>query len=119
MVNAAYLAGRIMLAILFVLAGVNKVMDPAGTAEFIESSSILPGILALPTGLFELVAGVLLAIGIYVRVIAPVLAGFTILTIAFFHYNLADQLQMTLALKNLAISGGLLAVFAHEEGKAA
>lgn len=113
MERIALIAGRVMIALLFVLAGVNKLMNISGTAEYIESASPLPGILAAPTGVYEIAAGVLLAIGKFEKINTPVLAGFTILTIVFFHADLADQMQLTLALKNIAIAGGLLVIFAH------
>ena len=55
----------------------------------------------------------LLAIGLMTRLVAIVLAGFVALTIFFFHNQFADPLQGTLALKNLAIIGGLLMTFAY------
>lgn len=109
----AFVAARIMLALLFILAGVNKLMDIGGTTAYIESASPLPGILAAPTGAFEVVAGLLLAIGKWPKIVAPIMAGFTILTIVFFHTDLSQQIEITLALKNLAIAGGLLMVYVH------
>ena len=113
MERIALMAGRAMIALMFVLAGANKLMNISGTAEFIESSSPLPGILAAPTGISEVVAGVLLVLGKFEKINTLVLAGFTILTIVFFHSNLGDQMQLTLALKNVAIAGGLLVLFSH------
>ena len=47
------------------------------------------------------------------RLTSLALAAFTLLTIFFFHNQFGDQAQQTAALKNLAIAGGLLAVFAY------
>lgn len=118
MAQPAYIAARIMLAALFVLAGINKLTDIAGTAAYIESASVLPGILAAPTGVFEVLGGVLLLIGKWPRIVAPIMSGFTILTIVFFHTDFSQQIEITLALKNLAIAGGLLMVYAHAEAAA-
>ena len=115
MEKIALIGGRVLLAIMFVMAGANKLMNSAQTAEFIESASPLPGILALPTGLYEVAAGLLLALGKFERINAPLLAGFTILTILFFHTEISDPTQMAMALKNLAVAGGLLVLFAHSE----
>lgn len=109
----AAIVGRLLLALLFVLAGLGKLMDPAGTAEYIASTTRLPGTLAMPIGLFELIAGIFLALGFMTRLTALLLAGFTLLTVVFFHNQFGDQMQQTLALKNIAIVGGLLVVFAH------
>lgn len=113
MSTIAAIIGRILLAVIFISAGIGKIMDPAVTAEYIESATTLPGALALPTGIFELVVGLMLAIGLMTRIAAILLAGFCLLTIFFFHNAFGDPTQLTAALKNLAIAGGLLMVFAY------
>ncbi len=113
MSTIAAIIGRLLLSLIFILAGFGKIMDPAGTAQYIESTTTLPGTLALPTGIFELVAGGLLALGFMTRLTSLALAGFTLLTIFFFHNQFGDPDQQTAVLKNLAITGGLLAVFAY------
>lgn len=105
--------GRILLGVLFIISGLQKIFAPASTAAYIESTTTLPGSLALPTGIFELVAGVLLAIGLMSRLVSIVLAVFVALTIMFFHNALTDPTQATQALKNVALIGGLLMVFAY------
>ena len=112
MATIAAIVGRVCLGLLFILAGLGKVTDTAATAQYIESATSLPGALAMPTGIFEIVAGLLLASGFMTRITALVLAGFTAVTILLFHYQVTDQTQMVMALKNLAIIGGLLMVFA-------
>ena len=113
MATIAAIVGRVCLGLLFILAGLGKVTDTAATAQYIESATSLPGALAMPTGIFEIVAGLLLASGFMTRITALVLAGFTAVTILLFHYQVTDQTQMVMALKNLAIIGGLLMVFAY------
>ncbi len=113
MATIAAIIGRLCIAALFVLSGIDKLMDPAGTAQYIEASSTLPGTLALPTAIFEIVAGLLLGLGIMTRLVAIVLAGFVALTTLLFHYQITDPAQQLAASKNLAIFGGLLMVFAY------
>jgi putative oxidoreductase len=108
----ASVIGRLLIAVMFVVSGLQKIVDPGPTAQMLEATN-LPASFALPTGIFEVVAGLMLAIGLMTRLTAIVLAGFVGLTIFFFHNEFADPLQGTLALKNLAIMGGLLAVFAY------
>ena len=108
---AAFL-GRLMLAALFVLSGIPKIIDPSGTAQMLTSAN-LPGSLAMPTGIFEVVAGILLALGVMSRLVSLLLAGFTLLTVFFFHNQFGDPMQAAQALKNIAIAGGLLVVFAY------
>lgn len=109
----AAIVGRLCIALLFVAAGIAKLTDPAGTAQFITSNTTLPGTLAVPTGIFEIVAGVLLALGFMTRLVAIVLAGFVALATLLFHYQITDPTQAQTVLKNLAVLGGLLMVFAY------
>ena len=104
--------GRLMLAALFVLAGIPKIIDPSGAAAMLTSAG-LPASFALPAGIFEVVAGLLLGLGFMTRLTSIVLAGFTLLTVFFFHNEFGDPLQAAMALKNVAIAGGLLVVFAY------
>lgn len=104
--------GRLMLALLFVLAGLGKIIDPSGAQQMLQSVGLQPW-LATPTGIFELVAGLCLALGVMTRLSAILLFGFTLLTTLFFHRNMIDPMQQTMALKNIAIAGGLLLVFAY------
>ena len=113
MATIAAILGRMLLALLFVMAGLGKIMDPAGTAQYIEATTDMPGTLALPTGIFELVAGLVLASGYATRLVSVLLIGFTALATILFHSQVTDQTQATMALKNLAIIGGLLMVFAY------
>lgn len=104
--------GRVLIALLFVLAGIPKIIDPSGAQQMLEGAG-LPVSLAMPTGIFEVVAGLLLALGVMTRLVSILLAGFVLLTIFFFHNQFGDPLQGQIALKNAAIVGGLLVVFAY------
>ena len=108
----AAVVGRLLLAVMFIVSGLQKLADPGPTAQMLSATN-LPATLALPTGLFEVIAGVLLAVGLMTRLVSIVLFVFVGLTIFFFHNQFADPLQGTLALKNLAIMGGLLMTFAY------
>ena len=113
----ASVIGRMLLALIFIISGVTKVMNVAQTQAFIDKVTTLPANLALPVGIFELVFGVFLAIGFLTRISSLLLFGFTLETVFFFHNQLGDQLQLQLALKNLAIAGGLLMVFAYGQAR--
>lgn len=104
--------GRLMLAALFILAGIPKIIDPSSTAQMLQAAN-LPANLAMPTGWFEVIAGLLLALGFMTRLVSILLAGFTLLATFFFHNQFGDPLQAAMALKNVAIAGGLLVVFAY------
>ena len=108
----AALIGRILLAVIFIVSGIGKIIDPAPAAGMMASVG-LPANMALGVGVFELVAGLLLAIGLMTRLVSIVLFVYVGLTILFFHSALADPSQQVNALKNLAIMGGMLMVFAY------
>ena len=101
------LVGRVLLALIFILAGIGKISDPAGTVGYMQSVG-LPSILLWPTIALEVLGGIAVAIGFKTRYAAFALALFSIAAAVIFHRNFADQMQMILFLKNLAMAGGLL-----------
>lgn len=114
MSKIAAIIGRFLIATIFIVSGVTKLMTPGATEQMIQSAG-LPGGLAIPVGLFELVLGIMLAIGLAVRLVALLLFAFTAATILFFHNQFTDPMQAAMAMKNLAIMGGLLLAFAHSQ----
>jgi len=111
----AELGGRAMLAVLFLLAGIGKITGYEATAGYMASQGV-PGAL-LPLVIALEVLGALAIIGGWkTRVVAFLLAGFSVVSAALFHANLADQIQMTMFLKNIAIAGGFLLLVAHGAG---
>jgi putative oxidoreductase len=114
--------GRVLLALIFIVSGLQKLGDPAGTAAYIASGG-LPGILVWPTILVEVVGGVLLAAGYQTRFAALALAGFTLLSGVLYHLvpagaaeGMAVQMQIIMFMKNVSIAGGLYFVFALGAG---
>lgn len=110
----AALIGRIFLALLFLYSGAMKLMNPAATEGMITGAG-LPGGLAIPTGVFEVVAALCLIIGFMTRLASILLAGFVALTILFFHRDFTTVMGATTALNHLALIGGLLCLFAHSQ----
>jgi putative oxidoreductase len=109
--------GRILLATIFVLSGFGKLMAPAATIGYIESSGLPFATLGLAIAIaVELGGGLLLAAGYKTRLVAAVLAGFSIVTGLAFHHAIGDQNQMIHLLKNFAMAGGLLQVVAFGAG---
>jgi putative oxidoreductase len=118
----APLLGRVLIALLFIPAGLGKIGDFQGAAGYIASAGLpLPAVLAVISILIEVgVAGALL-IGWQARWAALVLALFTLAAALIFHpfwASPADQkmMQSVNFFKNLAIVGGLLFVAAHGAG---
>jgi putative oxidoreductase len=115
---------RVLLALMFILAGLSKFAGLEGTAGYIASKGLpLPALLAFATALLEVVAGLALAVGFFARPAALALALFTLLATVLFHPFWAvpaDQamVQQLMFMKNLAIAGGLLLVFFFGAGPA-
>ncbi|MBX3446869.1 MAG: DoxX family protein [Parvibaculaceae bacterium] len=107
------LVGRILLAALFILAGLNKAMGAEGTIGFIASKGLpLPEVVYGLTVLLELGGGILLLIGFQARLVGLAFALFCIATAVIFHPSLEDPSF----LKNLALAGGFLYVYAFGAG---
>lgn len=100
---------RILLGLLFLAAGLGKLGDVAGFGGYMASGGV-PAILAWPVVLFEIIAGAALIIGFQTRIAALGLAAFCVLSGLLYHFDLADQMQTTQLLKNLALAGGYLAL---------
>lgn len=108
----AVFIGRLFIAVIFLVSGVNKLIHVADTNATIAAAG-LPAGLAIPTGLFELLAGACLVLGVATRLWSILLTVFVLLTILFFHREFTDPVQATMAMKNLAIAGGLLCLFGY------
>jgi len=115
-------AGRILIAALFIFAGFGKVTGLAGTAGYIASKGLpLATLLAVGAAVVELGGGILLAVGFKTRWAAAAIALFTLVAAVIFHNFWgvpADQAQnqMIHFLKNIAIVGGLLYVVVYGSG---
>jgi len=109
--------GRVLIAAIFVISGLSKLLAPAGTLAYIASAGLPFPELALAAAIaIELIGGVALAIGYRPRIVALVLAGFSIVTGLIFHSTLSDPNQFNHFFKNIAMAGGLIQVFAFGAG---
>jgi putative oxidoreductase len=113
--NAALLVGRILLAAIFVLAGYNKITGYAGSVAYMEAYG-LPGILLPGAILFEFVGGLAIVAGFQTRLAALAIAAFSIIAALVFHNKLSEPMQMIMFMKNFAIAGGFLVLFASGPG---
>ncbi|WP_445362504.1 DoxX family protein [Microbulbifer sp. ANSA003] len=112
----ADLSGRIGLAAIFLLAGVNKIQNYEGSAQYLTYGG-LPEFLLPLVILFEIAGALALIAGFQTRLTALAFAGFSLLTALLFHNNLEDQMQFLMFFKNLAIAGGFLVIAAHGAGR--
>ncbi len=112
------LAGRVLLAALFLFFGFGKAADPAGTIGYIGSVGLPFPPAAYAAGVaLELGGGLALLLGYRARLAAAALAIFSVVTALAFHSDLADQNQLIHFFKNLALAGGLLQVAAFGAGR--
>jgi len=111
------LLGRVLIAAIYLLSGFGKLTAPAATAGYIASAGLPLPLLGVIIAIgVELGGGVLLVLGYQTRLVALVMAIFTVATAVFFHNNFADQNMMIHFLKNIAMTGGLLQVVAFGAG---
>ncbi|MFP5078584.1 DoxX family protein [Rhizobium sp. YIM 134829] len=107
------LIGRILLSIIFILAGFGKITNIGGTAGYFGSMGLpVPMVTAVVVSLVELVGGLFILVGFLTRPTAYVLALFCIATAFIAHYNFSDMNQMINFQKNFAMAGGFLVLAA-------
>jgi putative oxidoreductase len=90
---------------------------PAMTQRYIASAGLPAPVLGYILAIVvELGGGVLLVVGFQTRIVALVMAIFSVAAAASFHRNFAEQSQMIHFLMNISIVGGLIQVFAFGPG---
>ena len=116
--NPLALLGRLLIAVLFIPAGIGKITGFAGTVGYISSVGLpMPTVAAA----VEVLGALALIFGFGTRLAALALAIFTLVASFFFHayWSLpADQqmMQQLMFFKNVGVTGGLLALAAFGAG---
>ena len=109
--------GRILMAAIFLVSGVGKALAPAATIGYIQSVGLPFATLGLVAAVaIEVGGGLMLALGIRTRLVAALLAAFSVVTAFVFHNAVGDQNQLIHLMKNIAMAGGLLQVLAFGAG---
>ena len=106
---------RVFLGHIFLLAGINKIGAYAGTQGYMEAMGV-PGALLPAVILLEVLGGLAVIVGWKTRWWSYTLAGFSVMAAILFHSNFADQMQMIMFMKNIAIGGGLALLAVHGAG---
>lgn len=120
--NPLAFTGRLLLAALFLPAGLGKLTGFAGTVGYVSSVGLpMPQVAAAVALIIEIAGGVALVAGYRTRVAALVLAAFTLIASVFFHNYWAapaeaQMVQQLLFFKNVAVAGGLLTLAAWGAG---
>ena len=107
--------GRFLLVLIFVMSGLQKITGYAGTQGYMEAMGVPGGLLPLVIAL-EVLGGLAVLFGFWTRTAAFLLAGFSVVSGLLFHFDLADQMQTIMLLKNVAIAGGFLMLVAQGPG---
>lgn len=116
------LAGRILMALIFLMSGFDKITGFAGTAGFMAGKGMpFAEVLLAGALVFELAGAIMLIAGWRVHWGAPLLIVFMIpATLMFHNFWAVDaaqyQNQLNHFLKNVAMVGGLLYVMAFGAG---
>lgn len=113
--DLATLAGRILIAALFLARTVQKAANPLAVESLLAGRS-WPEWLVWPALAFNLFAALALIAGWHIRPVATLLAAYCAVT-SLFHFIPADPWQMSIFVKNWAIAGGCLILAAHGAGR--
>ena len=117
--NSAWVAalGRVLIAAIFLYSGFGKIMAPEGTQAYIAAAGLpLPIVGYVLAVIVEVGGGLLLLIGYQTRLVALIIALYSIVAALAFHSQFADQNQLIHFMKNFCIAGGLLQIVAFGAG---
>lgn len=107
--------GRLLLSMIFIFSGFTKITGYAATQGYMESMGV-PGMLLPLVIAVELLGGIAILLGFKARLVAILRAGFSIVSALLFHQFWIDESQMNPFMKNIAMAGGFLMIFAHGPG---
>ena len=113
--DTALLVARILMPILFIVAGYGKIGAYSATAGYMTSMGVPSFFLPL-TILLEFGGGLAILFGFLTRTTALITAIFTVLTALLFHTDFAVAINQMMFMKNLSIAGGFLVLFAAGPG---
>jgi putative oxidoreductase len=121
MLDSAYLTliGRVLLGLLFLVSGINKIADPQGTQQYMTMMGMtwMTTLFYIGAVAVELAGAISLMLGYRAKAGGWLLFLFLIPTTLIFHTNFADPNQMIHFLKNVAMMGGLLYVVRYGAGR--
>jgi putative oxidoreductase len=113
--NFSLLAGRVLMAAIFVYDAVLLARFPVDNIAYMESFGV-PGVLLWPTAIFQFVGGLMIMVGLLTRLVSLGFAAFCLLTALTFHRNLADPTELIQFGKDLGLAGGFLFLAAGGAG---
>ncbi|MCX8958201.1 DoxX family protein [Erwinia psidii] len=108
--NISFLIARILMPILFIVAGWGKITGYVRTEQYMEHMGV-PGFLLPLTILLELGGGLAILLGFLTRFTAIFTAVFAVITAFIFHIDFSVEGNSINFMKNLTIAGGYLLLF--------
>ncbi len=113
---------RIFISALFLLAGLNKIMNFKSNLAFMHTANLIGGwsdsilsVILVGAILIEVFGGLSVLFNYRIKEGAYLLAGFSILAALLFHTDFSNQIQMVMFMKNFAIAGGLIYIAATKK----
>ena len=114
--HIADILGRIFLSTIFLIEGFRKLIFREQTIEFMEAYGV-PAILFIPSVIVEILFPLLIIVGYKTKVASLVMILFILTVTIIFHTDFSNEMQLIAFLKNIAIAGGFLIIFAKSTGK--
>ena len=108
--------GRIFLSALFLIEGLGKISIQEDVIMYMEDFGV-PGILFVPAVILEILFPLFLIVGYKTKWAASIMALFTFAVAIIFHTDFTEEIQMIFFLKDIAIAGGFMIIFAYGPGK--
>ena len=114
----APLVGRLLIGVFLLFAGYAKIGDPGSMKTLIGDAGVpVPDISYVVAVIVEIGGGLALVLGFRTRLVAAIVAIFAIVSALLVHSDFSDPVQLGNFLKNLALAGGLLQIFAFGSGR--
>ena len=108
--------GRIFLSALFLIEGVKKISMQESVVMYMEDYGV-PGILFIPSIILEILFPLLIIVGYKTKFAALIMTLFTFTVAIIFHTDFHEDMQLVFFLKDLAIAGGFMMIFAYGANK--
>ena len=115
--DVVVLVSRLLLSVIFIVAGIGKLGAGYEATQGYMQAMGVPGMLLPLVIVAELGGGLAIAAGFLTRLTAAGLALFCVVSGLIFHFDLGDQTQSIMFMKNLAIAGGFMLLALQGAGR--
>ena len=116
--SLAGLVGRILLVLIFLNSGIDKIENFEGTVRYMVTYGMpYTSFFLFGAIIFELAGSIFVILGYYTRLGALLLLIFLIPTTIIFHTNFDDPIQIIMLMKNVSMFGGCLVLLGMGPGR--